>query len=150
LMSMKPGQAASGDRWRPALLGVAAGGFFALSAIGFRGAIVSLEEGSFLLRASTGLAWSLVIQTVVLLAWLGVFHRQALLGSLRVWRQSFLAGFMGALASQFWFIGFALTSAANVRTLALLEVVLAQLVSRRLFSEQVSRREIWGIVAVVI
>lgn len=149
LMSMKPGSAGQGDRWRPALLGMAAGGFFALSSIGFRGAVTSLEEGSFVLRASTGLAWSLAIQTAVLLAWLGSFQREALLGSLRVWRQSLLAGFMGALASQFWFIGFALTAAANVRTLALLEVVLAQIVSRRLFSEQISRREIVGVVAVV-
>lgn len=149
LMSMKPGSAGQGDRWRPALLGMAAGGFFALSAIGFRGAVTSLEEGSLVLRASTGLAWSLAIQTAVLLAWLGSFQREALLGSLRVWRQSLLAGFMGALASQFWFIGFALTAAANVRTLALLEVVLAQIVSRRLFSEKISRREIIGVVAVV-
>lgn len=149
LMSMKPGSAGQGDGWRPALLGMAAGGFFALSSIGFRGAILSLEEGSFVLRASTGLAWSLAIQTAVLLAWLGSFQREALLGSLRVWRQSLLAGFMGALASQFWFIGFALTAAANVRTLALLEVVLAQIVSRRLFSEQISRREIVGVAAVV-
>lgn len=149
LMSMKPGSAGQGDRWRPALLGMAAGGFFALSAIGFRGAVTSLEEGSLVLRASTGLAWSLAIQTAVLLAWLGSFQREALLGSLRVWRQSLLAGFMGALASQFWFIGFALTAAANVRTLALLEVVLAQIVSRRLFSEKISRREIVGVVAVV-
>nr|MBF0685737.1 EamA family transporter [Pseudomonas sp.] len=149
LMSLKPGQATPGDRWRPALLGMAAGGFFALSSIGFRGAIISLEQGSFVLRASTGLAWGLAIQTAVLLAWLGLFHRQAIFGSLRIWRQSLLAGFMGALASQFWFIGFALTTAANVRTLALLEVVLAQIISRRLFSEQVSQREIWGVAAVV-
>lgn len=149
LMSLKPVGADQGSRWRPALLGMAAGGFFALSSIGFRGAVLSLEEGSFVLRASTGLAWSLVIQTTVLLAWLGILQREALSGSLRVWRQSLLAGFMGALASQFWFIGFALTAAANVRTLALLEVVLAQIVSRRLFSEQISRREVVGIVAVV-
>src|SRR5690606_10700446 len=126
LMSGKPGSATQGDRWRPALMGLAAGGLFALSAIGFRGAVTSLEEGSFVLRASTGLAWSLAIQTVILLAWLGIFHRQAIAGSLAIWRQSLLAGFMGALASQFWFIGFALTAAANVRTLALLEVLLAQ------------------------
>jgi drug/metabolite transporter (DMT)-like permease len=149
LMSMKPGGTDRGERWRPALLGMAAGGFFALSAIGFRGAIMSLEEGSFVLRASTGLAWGLAIQTIVLLAWLGAFQRAALSGSLRIWRRSLLAGFMGALASQFWFIGFALTAAANVRTLALLEVVLAQIVSRRLFSEQISRREIAGVLLVV-
>src|SRR5262249_47521014 len=36
------------------------------------------------------------------------------------------AGFMGALASQFWFLAFALATAASVRTLALVEVLFAQ------------------------
>ena len=36
------------------------------------------------------------------------------------------AGLLGALASQFWFIAFALTTAANVRTLALVEVMEAE------------------------
>ena len=36
------------------------------------------------------------------------------------------AGFMGALASQFWFLGFAIATAASVRTLALVEVLFAQ------------------------
>ena len=53
----------------------------------------------------------------------------------RLWRSSLFAGFMGALASQFWFIAFALTDAARVRTLALVEVPLAQAVSLKLFRE---------------
>ena len=40
-----------------------------------------------------------------------------------------MAGFIGAFASQFWFLAFALTAAANVRTLALVEVLFAQAVS---------------------
>ena len=48
---------------------------------------------------------------------------------------------MGALASQFWFIAFALTDAARVRTLALIEVPLAQLVSLKLFREPPSLRD---------
>jgi drug/metabolite transporter (DMT)-like permease len=67
---------------------------------------------------------------------------------LRVWRSSLAAGFLGALASQFWFIGFALTSAANVRTLALVEVAMAQAVSRGLFSQATTRREIAGMALV--
>jgi len=44
---------------------------------------------------------------------------------LGLWRPSMFAGFMGAFASQFWFLAFALTAAANVRTLALVEVLFA-------------------------
>ncbi|KAA2235814.1 DMT family transporter [Salinarimonas soli] len=138
----------AGASWRPALLGLAAGAFFALSAIGFRGAILALDSGGTLIRASTTLAWGLGLQTLILTAWLLALDRPALTGSLRAWRPSIAAGFLGALASQFWFLGFALTTAANVRTLALVEVLMAQAVSRRLFAQGTSGREWLGLVLV--
>ena len=118
-----------------------AGAFFGLAATGFRGAILSLDSGSFVVRASTTLVWGLALQTAILVAWLLAFNRPALVGSLAEWRSSLVAGFLGALASQFWFIGFALTAAANVRTLALVEVLMAQAVSHRLLAEGTTRRE---------
>lgn len=150
LVSVKPGGAGlAAAGWRPVLLGIVAGAFFALAAIGFRGAIQALDQGSFLIRASTTLAWGLGVQTALLLVWLGLFDRPALLGSLRVWRPSLGAGFLGALASQFWFIGFALTTAANVRTLALVEVLMAQAVSHRLLSQSTTAREVAGLALIV-
>lgn len=134
---------------RPALIGVAAGGMFGLSAVAFRGAIIGLPEGSFVLRATTILALALAIQTALLIAYLALFDREALTGSFRVWRQSTAAGFLGAAASQFWFLGFALTSAANVRTLALVEVFMAQAVSRRLFAEGTTAQEYAGMALIV-
>src|SRR5829696_6647958 len=80
---------------RPILYGVAAGAGFALAATGIRGAILALDAGSFLIRATT-LTWSLGLQTAILLAWLAVLDRAALTGSLRVWRSSLGAGFLGA------------------------------------------------------
>ena len=53
----------------------------------------------------------------------------------RAWKPSLFAGFMGAFASEFWFLGFAITSAANVRTLALVEVLFAQGVTRFIFKQ---------------
>ena len=150
LMSVKPGGlglAAAG--WRPIGLGIVAGAFFALAAIGYRGAIQSLDHGSFMIRATTTLAWGLGVQTLVLLVWLGLFDRTGLVASMRVWRPSLGAGFLGALASQFWFIGFALTSAANVRTLGLVEVLMAQAVSHRLLAQTTTRREILGLALIV-
>jgi drug/metabolite transporter (DMT)-like permease len=61
-----------------------------------------------------------------------------------------LAGFMGAFASQFWFLAFALTAAANVRTLALVEVLFAQGVAYYTLKQPISPREIAGIVLIVI
>ena len=134
---------------RPILMGVVAGAFFGLAATGFRGAILSLDSGSFVVRASTTLVCGLALQTAILVAWLIAFNRPALVGSLREWRSSLFAGFLGALASQFWFIGFALTAAANVRTLALVEVLMAQAVSHRLLAEGTTRRELLGIALIV-
>ncbi len=150
LMAWKPGEKLQSGGLKPALLGISAGAFFALAAIGFRGAILSLPlEASFLMRAGTTLVWGLAIQSAVLLAYLTAFDRKALMASLGAWKPSLQAGFLGAFASQFWFIGFSLTSAANVRTLALIEVLFAQAISRKLFTERQSPRELIGMALVV-
>jgi uncharacterized membrane protein len=66
------------------------------------------------------------------------------------WRISTLAGAMGALASIGWFTAFALTTAANVRTLGMVEVVFSYLVSRRLLREKLAQAEKRGLALVVI
>ncbi len=135
--------------WRAPAAGVGSAALFALSSVWFRGAILALGDGGFVIRASTALVASLGLQCLILGLWLGLFDRPAFIGSVRVWRASLAAGLMGALASQCWFIGFSLTSAANVRTLALLEVVFAQIVSRRVFHEAPGLREIAGAAMIV-
>ena len=151
ITSIKPDAGPQGiGSTRPALLGIAAGACFALAATSFRGATLTLEPASFTVRATTTLVWGLGIQTALLLAWLAAFNRAALIGSLRQWRSSLFAGFLGALASQFWYIGFALTSAANVRTLGLVEVPMAYAVSYSVFRQRPSVREVAGMVLIVI
>lgn len=149
VVSWKPGEKLTRAGLRPALLGIGAGAFFALSAIGYRGAIQALPEGGFFIRATTTLALGLFLQTLILTLYMLVANRPALVSSLRNWRKSLSAGFLGAAASQCWFLGFSLTSAANVRTLALIEVPLAQIASRKIFSEGTSRREILGMAMIV-
>lgn len=149
LMSLKPGQKLMAAGLKPTMLGILAGSFFGLAAVCFRGGILQLPEGVFFLRASTILAWGLGLQALICVAWLAVTDRTALSSSFGVWRPSLFAGFLGALASQFWFIGFSLTAVANVRTLALVEVFMAQLASRRLFAETTSTREKVGMLMIV-
>jgi drug/metabolite transporter (DMT)-like permease len=132
--------------WRAAGLGVLSGGLFGLSAIGFRGALLALESGGYVTRSAVVLALSLALQSALMLVWLGLADRPALAGIARHWR----AGALGALASLFWFMGFALTSAANVRTLALVEVVMAQLVSGRMFRETTPPRQMLGMALIVL
>ena len=144
----KPGarDAAGAARdWRPALLGVAAAACFALSAVGFRGGVRALDTPSFVVAASTVLVLGLAIQTALLTPWLALFDRAGLAAIFRAWRPSLAAGFLGAFASQFWFLGFALASVAQVRTLALVEVVFAQILSRNIFRQGATGREYAGI-----
>lgn len=138
------------DGTRAIWLGLVSGACFALSAVGFRGAILALDQGSFVTRATASLAGSLGLQTAILLVWLIAFDRPAFFGSLKAWRSSLFAGLVGAAASQFWFIGFALTAAANVRTLALVEVVFAQIASRRFLAQSTSPRDLAGMALIVV
>jgi uncharacterized membrane protein len=57
---------------------------------------------------------------------------------------------MGAFASQMWFLAFALETAAKVRTLALVEILFAQMLSRNLFKQSVASREMAGIALIVV
>lgn len=148
VMSVRPGGTGGWTEAGPLLTGLAAGGLFGASAVGFRGGILALD-GSFLMRATSTLALSLALQTVVLLVWLLAFNRTALRASVASWRGSLGAGFLGAFASQFWFIGFSLTSAANVRTLALVEVLMAQGVARIAFGQRITKRQIAGMGLIV-
>jgi len=143
LISVKP-EALTGGL-RPALLGLSSAALFAASAIGYRGAILALHQPSFVLGATFSLAVGLSLQTLLLLAWLVVFNRGILAALLRLWRPSLLAGFSGAAASQFWFLAFALATAASVRTLALVEILFAQGVTHFLFRQKTSLREAAGI-----
>lgn len=149
LIAVKPGEKWDAQSLRPALNGIASGALFAAAATGFRGGILALDSSLYFMQATTTLVWSLGLQALLLGLWMFVFRRVALLQSLKLWRQSLFAGFMGAFASQCWFIGFSLTAAVNVRTLGLVEVLFAQLVSRRLFRQQVSKQEVLGLVLVV-
>lgn len=149
LIAVKPGQKWDAESLRPALFGIASGGLYAIAAVGFRGGILALGDEPYFLRATTTLVWSLGIQAALLGVWMAAFDRANLLKSFALWRQSLFAGFMGAFASQFWFLGFSLTTAANVRTLGLVEVLFAQAVSRRVFLQTTSTREITGMALVV-
>jgi drug/metabolite transporter (DMT)-like permease len=135
--------------WKPALLGIASGGIFAIAAIGFRGGIRALDTPSFVLAATTILALGLLIQTVVLSAYLFLLDRKTLFAIFRLWRPSLLAGFTGAFASQMWYLAFALETAAKVRTLALIEIPMAQVLSRNLFKQTLASREALGIALIV-
>jgi drug/metabolite transporter (DMT)-like permease len=148
VMSLR-GDATRGGR-RATLLGLGAGALFGLSAIGYRGAILSLGLADFVMAATFTLTIGLALQSIILSMWLRWRDPAVLVAIARAWRPSLFAGFMGALASQFWYLAFALATAASVRTLALVEVLFAQAMSRFVFKQPTSPREVIGIVLIVI
>ena len=136
--------------WRPALFGIAAGALFALAAIGFRGGITALGTAEFVPAATVTLVVSLAIQTILLSAWLWWRQPKTMRAIFKSWRVSIPAGFLGAFASEMWFLAFAIQNPAKVRTLALVEIVIAGLVSRRLFAQTPTLRDVAGMALVVV
>ncbi len=142
------GAAGTAQSWRSVATGIVAGGCFALSAVGYRGAITSVSSPSWLIAGTTILVASLLIHTAVLATFLTLFDRPTMLAILRRWGPSLVAGFLGALASQFWFLAFALAAAAPVRTLGLVEMIFAGIVSRRI-GQGAAMREIAGMALIL-
>jgi drug/metabolite transporter (DMT)-like permease len=150
ITALRPGGEKGFAELKPTITGLVAAAAFAMSAVGFRGAIITVPDVSFVTAASFTLVLGLFVQTLVLtiyLIWRAPKILQAIFG---LWKPSMLAGFMGAFASQFWFLSFALTAAANVRTLALVEVLFAQGVAYYSFKQPVSLRELLGIALIVV
>jgi len=150
IAALRPGAGKGFTDLKPTLLGLAAAAAFALSAVGFRGAVITVPGVTFVTAASYTLVLGLFVQTLVLTIYLLMRAPEVLRKILGLWRPSVFAGFMGAFASQFWFLAFALTAAANVRTLALVEVLFAQGVAYYSFKQPLSARELSGIVLIVV
>ncbi len=149
LMAIRSRKELAAD-WRSAALGIFSATFFAFAAIGFRFAVIAVGSPSRVLSASVILVVGLAIQSAALGLYLALYDRAGARAIVASWRSSLFAGFMGALASQLWFVAFALSDAAPVRTLALIEVPMAQVVSLKMFREPPSLREGLGISLIVV
>jgi drug/metabolite transporter (DMT)-like permease len=131
----------SGWTTKSAWLGLGAGAGFALSAVGFRGATVSLAPTHYVLSAAITLVIAQCMQSTLLGVWMRLREDGTLTKLFRAWRGSILAGFMGAAATAGWFTAMAIEPIAHVRTLGLIELVFSLVVSRRVFREHLRRIE---------
>ena len=132
-----------------ALLGLASGGMFAVSAVAFRAASVGLGDPSVLMSAGYTLAWAQTLQTALLTLWLAAREPGQLRAVAMAWRPGTLVGLTGTLGSICWFTAFTIQIAAYVRTLGLIELVLTFLIGRFAFGERASRYEILGVAALI-
>ena len=134
----------------PVALGVFGGALFGLSSLAFRAAILTLHGVPPWMASLHVMVFGLAVQTALMLAWLGVADRGAIKAVFVAWRPSLAAGFAGMLATLMWFIGFALTPAANVRTLALIEMPIAALLNRRVSGTHLGLRQWSGMVLIAL
>ncbi|MBM3491553.1 MAG: DMT family transporter [Alphaproteobacteria bacterium] len=134
---------------KAALIGIASGGLFGVSAVAFRGASLSLDGPNFAMQAGFTLACSITLQTLLMGGYLYWREREQLRKVVQTWRISSLVGITGVIGSIGWFTAFTIQIAAYVRTLAQIELVFTFVASYFLFKERASRPEIIGILLVV-
>lgn len=138
---------------RTAIIGLTSGFFFGMSGISYRAASLSLEPSlpapDSIMQASFTLAVVIVIQTLVMLAWMLWREPQELSRIRAAWKTSVLVGFVGATASFGWFIAMTLQQVAVVKAVAQVEMLFTFASSVLVFKEKINRLEIAGCVLIV-
>ena len=134
---------------KPALVGIASGAFFGISAISYRGASLSLGDQGFLIRAAYTLACVTAFQTLVMALYMRLREPGQVSAVFRSWRVSAWAGVTGMIASAGWFTAMTIQNAAYVRALGQIELVFTFAASVFLFHERPNRLEVTGIALVI-
>lgn len=133
ILSAPSGMAAA---WRPATVGLIAGGGFGLAAIGIGEASRSLQGGAAVERALLTLTVLLAVQTVANLAWFALRSPSEITATLAAWRPALLVGLFSMGGSLGWAWAFTLEGAARVRTLGQVELLIAFTVARVVHGER--------------
>ncbi len=154
LLSLKRGMSGQGmlGGWLSpsALLGLASGAGFAISAVGYRGGALTLGPIAPWYAGAYTLVWAQAIQSVLIGGYLVWRQPEAIKKIMQEWRTSLTAGCTGALASFGWFTAFSMHNAADVRTLALVEVLYGYIVSWKIFKEKIALQETVGILFLIV
>ncbi len=118
---------------------------FAISFLTFREAALVIGEGTFLWRGGWTVVLAILMQTVVIGAWLA-WRDPGLAEKLKphLGKSAFI-GATSAVGSICWFTAFALENASYVRAVGQIEVVFTLLVSALYYRERISLSEYVGI-----
>lgn len=133
--------------WRPGpalWIGLASGAAFAVSAVGYRAAALSLDAG-WAMRAVATLAWVTCAQAAGMAAWLAWRRPGTVRAVARDWRRTAPVGLASAAGSACWFGAFALQSAALVFAVGQVELIFSLILGRVLFGERPGARALAGI-----
>ena len=134
---------------RPALIGIASGGVFAISAVAFRAASLALHHADFLIAAAYTVVFATVLQTLLLTAYLYARERDQIRLVFSHWRIASLPSVAGVLGTICWLTAMTLQSVAYVRTLGLIELVFTFALSGFAFREKPAKNELAGVALLV-
>lgn len=130
---------------RAAGLGLTSGAFFAVSAVGYRGATLEIASDDPLLRAGVTLAVVTLSQTIGLGLWLAWREKGELARVIAARKTAVWMGLTGMGGSLCWFTAFTMQNAAYVFAVGQVEVVFSLLASVLFFRERINGREMLGI-----
>ncbi|MCH2096355.1 MAG: DMT family transporter [Rhodobacteraceae bacterium] len=151
LLLSKPPKAANGSVLNRGLaLGLASGVFFAFSSVGYRGASLEIAHADPFVRSSVTLALVATGQALGMALWLAWRDRGQLCATWAARRTGIWLGLSSAAGSLMWFTAFTLQTAAYVKALGQVELILSLAVSVYFFKETVTRRELAGIAVLTL
>lgn len=133
---------------RTALIGLASGTLFGLSAVAYRAASISLGGPNYFVQALVTLACVITLQTILMLGWIILRERHELANIAKAWKLSLLTGIAGSLASLGWFTAMTLQNAAIVKAVAQVEMLLAFATAVFVFKEKITRLETIGCILI--
>jgi drug/metabolite transporter (DMT)-like permease len=134
---------------KTALIGIASGTFFGISAVSYRGASLALDDVGFVMRAAFTLACVTVFQSLVMVVYMRWREPGQLSAVFRSFRVSGWVGLSGMLASAGWFTAMTIQNAAYVRALGQIELVFTFIASTLFFRERTTPIELFGILLVI-
>lgn len=133
---------------RPALVGIASGAMFGISAVSYRAASLALDGGDFVIRASLLLACATVYQSVVMTVYMALREPEQLRATIVGWRASAAVSVAGMLGSLCWMLAMTLQNAAMVRALGQVELLFTFAAYYLFFGERSTSRELAGMALV--
>lgn len=134
---------------RTALIGLASGTCFGISAVAYRAASLSLGGPAFAMQAAVTLLVVISFQSLIMALWMLARDRAELSRIAAAWKPSLFVGFVGASASFGWFMAMTLQQAAIVKALAQIEMIFTFASSVFFFKERINRFETIGCILIV-
>ncbi|NNE80087.1 MAG: DMT family transporter [Silicimonas sp.] len=154
ILSQKPGQLdrswMSGLLNKGAGLGLLSGIFFAISAVGYRGATLEIASADPFFRSSVSLAIVTLGQTFGMAIWL-TWRESGEIGRVIAARRTAIwMGVTGMAGSLCWFTAFTMQNAAYVFAVGQVEVIFSLAAAALFFKERVSGKELLAIAIITV